>query len=94
MSMGPPVCLFDGTSWLAGLPVMGPTVVLKEGPAAIGWERWRELDADYYADLVRAFIEMLALIGLGEYASAMVAATMRGTLTELSFEIAQSSDQA
>jgi hypothetical protein len=70
------------------------TVVLKEGPAAIGWERWRELDADYYADLVRAFIEMLAPIGLGEYASAMLAATMRGTLTELSFEIAQSSDQA
>jgi AcrR family transcriptional regulator len=70
------------------------TVVLKEGPAAIGWERWRELDTDYYADLVRAFIEMLAPMGLGEYASAMLAATMRGTLTELSFEIAQSSDQA
>ena len=70
------------------------TVVLKEGPAAIGWERWRELDADYYAHLVRAFIEMLAPTGLGAYASAMLAATMRGTLTELSFEIVQSSDQA
>jgi AcrR family transcriptional regulator len=70
------------------------TVVLKEGPAAIGWERWRELDADYYADLVRAFIEMLSPLGLDEYASAMLVATMRGTLTELSFEIAQSSDQA
>ena len=69
------------------------TVVLKEGPAAIGWERWRELDTDYYAHLVRAFIQMLAPTGLGEYASAMLAATMRGTLTELSFEIAQSSDQ-
>jgi hypothetical protein len=70
------------------------TVVLKEGPAAIGWERWRELDTDYYAHLVRAFIQMLAPTGLGGYASAMLAATMRGTLTELSFEIAQSSDQA
>jgi AcrR family transcriptional regulator len=70
------------------------TVVLKEGPAAIGWERWRELDTDYYAHLVRAFIQMLAPTGLDEYASAMLAATMRGTLTELSFEIAQSSDQA
>jgi AcrR family transcriptional regulator len=70
------------------------TVVLKEGPAAIGWERWRELDADYYADMARAFIEMLAPMGLDEYASAMLAATMRGTLRELSFEIAQSSDQA
>jgi AcrR family transcriptional regulator len=70
------------------------TVVLKEGPAAIGWERWRELDTDYYAHLVSAFIKMLAPTGLGAYASTMLAATMRGTLTELSFEIAQSSDQA
>lgn len=70
------------------------SVVLKEGPAAIGWERWRELDTDYYAHLVRAFIKMLAPTGLGANASAMLAATMRGTLTELSFEIAQSKDQA
>jgi AcrR family transcriptional regulator len=70
------------------------TVVLKEGPTAIGWERWRELDTDYYAHLVHAFIHMLAPTGLDDYASAMLAATMRGTLTELSFEIAQSRDQA
>jgi AcrR family transcriptional regulator len=69
------------------------TVVLKEGPAAIGWERWRELDTDYYAHLVRAFIDMLAPAGQDEYASAMLTATIRGTLTELSFQIAQSSDQ-
>jgi hypothetical protein len=37
---------------------------------------------------------MLAPMGLDEYASVMLAATMRGTLRELSFEIAQSSDQA
>jgi hypothetical protein len=59
------------------------TVVLKEGPAAIGWERWREPDTDYYAHLVDAFIDLLAPDGLGDYASAMLAATMRGTLTEL-----------
>jgi AcrR family transcriptional regulator len=70
------------------------TVVLKEGPAAIGWERWRELDTDYYARLVRAFITMLDPERRGAYAPAMLAATMRGTLTELSFEIAQSSDPA
>jgi hypothetical protein len=68
--------------------------VLKEGPAAIGWERWRELYADYYAHLVRAFIDMLAPAGLDDYASAMLVAAMRGTLIELSFEIAQSGDQA
>jgi hypothetical protein len=69
------------------------TVVLIEGPAAIGWERWRELDTDY-AHLVDAFVELLAPDGLGEYTSAMLAATMRGTLTELSFAIAESGDQA
>jgi AcrR family transcriptional regulator len=68
-------------------------VVLKEGPAAIGWERWRELDTDYYAHLVRALIDMLVPVGPGDYASAMLGATLRGTLTELSFEIAQSADQ-
>jgi AcrR family transcriptional regulator len=70
------------------------TVVLKEGPAAIGWERWRELDTDYYAHLVRAFIDMLVPAGLGDYESAMLVATLRGTLTELSFEISQSADQS
>jgi hypothetical protein len=70
------------------------TVVLKEGPAAIGWEPWRELETDYYAHLVDAFVELLAPDGLGEYTSAMFAATMRGTLTELSFAIAESDDQA
>jgi AcrR family transcriptional regulator len=68
------------------------TVVLKQGPVAIGWERWRELDADYYGDLVRAFIDMLSPAGSGDYAAAMLVATIRGTLTELSFEIAQSDD--
>ncbi|SPM30366.1 TetR family transcriptional regulator [Mycobacterium terramassiliense] len=70
------------------------TVVLKEGPAAMGWERWRERVAHCYADLVRAFVDMLAPAGQDEYASAILTATMRGVLTELSFQIAQSSDQA
>jgi prevent-host-death family protein len=70
------------------------TVVLKEGPAAIGRERWRELHTDYYAQLVRAFIDMLAPAGLSDYARAMLDDTMRRTLTELSCEIAQSGDQA
>ena len=48
------------------------TIVLKEGPAAIGWERWRELYTDYYAHLVRAFIDILAPAGLDDYALAVV----------------------
>lgn len=68
-------------------------VVLKEGPAAIGWERWRELDADYYGNLTRAFIDHLVPAGSGDCAANMLGATMRGTLTELAFQIAQSDDQ-
>ena len=68
-------------------------VVLKEGPAAIGWERWRELDTDYYAHLVRALFTLMAPAGLSDCTSAMMTATLRGTLTELSFAIADSDDQ-
>ncbi|MCV7379872.1 hypothetical protein BST11_09600 [Mycobacterium alsense] len=70
------------------------TVVLKEGPAAMGWDRWRERDAHCYADLVRALVDTLAPAGQQEHLFASLTAAMRGTLTELSFQIAQSSDQA
>lgn len=70
------------------------TVVLKEGPAAMGWECWRERDAHFNSDLVRAFVDTLAPVGQDQHASAVLTATMRGALTELSFQIAQSSDQA
>ena len=70
------------------------SLALTEAPAVLGWQRWRELDTEYYAHLVRALIEMLAPTGLSGCAVTMLAATLRGTLTELSFEIAQSSDQA
>ena len=69
------------------------TVVLIEGPAAIGWKRWQELNTEYYGDLIRTLTSILDPAGLGDYASAMLGATMRGTLTELSFEIAQAADQ-
>jgi AcrR family transcriptional regulator len=69
-------------------------VVLKEGPAAIGWQHWRELDGDYFGDIVNALIDTLAAVGLADHPPALLAATIRGTLTELSFEIAQSADQA
>jgi len=65
-------------------------VVLKEGPSAIGWQRWRELDNDHFGDLLQTLIARLSPEGLADHPPAMVAATIRGTLTELSFEIARS----
>lgn len=67
-------------------------VVLTEGPEAIGWNRWRELDADYYGHMVSAFVQMLAPAGIDDHKARVLAATLRGTLTELSLEIARSHD--
>ncbi|HKP41240.1 TetR/AcrR family transcriptional regulator [Mycobacterium sp.] len=67
-------------------------VVLKEGPAAIGWQRWRELDVDYFSGIVETLIDALAAEGLAQHPPVLLAALIRGTLTELSFEIARSDD--
>lgn len=68
-------------------------IVLKTGPTAIGWQHWRELDGEYFSDVVNALIDTLATVGLADHPPALLAATIRGTLTELSFEIARSDDQ-
>jgi AcrR family transcriptional regulator len=67
-------------------------VVLKEAPAAIGWQRWRERYRDNFADVVRELIGSFTAAGLIKHSPAMLTATMNGALTELSFEIAQSHD--
>ena len=67
-------------------------VVLKEGPAAIGWQRWRERYRDNFADVIRELIGRFAGAGLINHSPALLTATMNGALTELSFEIARSND--
>jgi AcrR family transcriptional regulator len=67
-------------------------VVLKEAPAAIGWQRWRDPYRDNFADVVRDLIASFTAAGLTKHSPAMLTATMNGALTELSFEIAQSND--
>lgn len=67
-------------------------VVLKEAPAAIGWQRWRELYRQDFADLVRELVGSFAAAGLVKHSPAMWTVTMQGALTELSFEIARSND--
>jgi len=67
-------------------------VVLKEAPAAIGWQRWRERYRDNFADVVTELIGSFVAAGLVKHSPAMLTATMNGALTELSFEIARSND--
>ncbi len=67
-------------------------VVLKEAPAAIGWQRWRERYRDNFADVVRDLIGSFVAAGLVKHSPVMLTATMNGALIELSFEIARSND--
>ena len=69
-------------------------VVLKEAPAALGWQRWRDLHREDFTDLARELIGSFAAAGLVKHSPAMWTATMHGALTELSFEIARSNDPA
>lgn len=69
-------------------------VVLKEAPAAIGWQRWREHYRDNFTDVVRELIGRFAAAGLIKHSPAMLTATMHAALTELSFEVARSDDPA
>jgi AcrR family transcriptional regulator len=67
-------------------------VVFQEAPAAIGWQRCRDLSRDYFADLAREVTGSFATAGLVKHSPAMWTVTMHGALTELSFEIARSHD--
>ena len=67
-------------------------VVLKEAPAAIGWQRWRERYRDNFTDVVTELIGSFVAAGLVKHSPAMLTATMNGALTELSFQIARSND--
>jgi AcrR family transcriptional regulator len=69
------------------------TVVLKEGPAALGWQRWRERQVDDFADAAREVIGNFAAADLIKHSAVMFTALMRGALTEMSFQIARSDDQ-
>ncbi|WP_082990599.1 TetR/AcrR family transcriptional regulator [Mycobacterium sp. 1482292.6] len=68
------------------------TILLAQGPAAIGWEQWFALDIPHYDELIQAIAETLAPTKPGGCAATMLVATLRGALNELSWEIAQSVD--
>jgi AcrR family transcriptional regulator len=39
-------------------------IVLKDGPAVLGWERWREIDAEHFGRGIRSALEAAMLQGL------------------------------
>ncbi|MEV6131122.1 TetR/AcrR family transcriptional regulator [Streptomyces violaceusniger] len=70
-------------------------IVLQEGPIALGWTRWRELDGLYMSGLLRTAIARLVDSGLAAPLSVeMTARAVYGLLTELAWGIAEADDQA
>jgi AcrR family transcriptional regulator len=63
-------------------------IVLEEGPAALGWHRWRELEEPYGISLLRAELQYMADAGVIRKASLdMLASMLYGALTEAAFAV-------
>jgi AcrR family transcriptional regulator len=63
-------------------------IVLEEGPAALGWERWRELDDPYGISLLRGTLKYLADSGVINKTSLdMLASMLFGALTEAALAV-------
>ena len=70
-------------------------IVLLEGPAALGWRRWRELDHTHLGSMVVEEMQALLDAGLIEpYPADLVAGAIYGALTELSLTIADAGGRA
>ncbi|MET3957826.1 AcrR family transcriptional regulator [Rhodococcus sp. OAS809] len=70
-------------------------IVLLQGPAALGWERWRELDEQYLRGLVLDSISTLRTSGLIEsHPDTLATAAIYGAITEVSLAVAHAPDPA
>lgn len=70
-------------------------IVLLQGPLALGWQTWREIDQRHLGGLVvDAVRELLQAKLIQPFPTEMVAAAFYGALTELSFTVAEADDQS
>ncbi|MBH0779459.1 TetR/AcrR family transcriptional regulator [Nocardia bovistercoris] len=69
-------------------------IVLVQGPVALGWQRWRELDRQQFHGLLLASATRMIDAGLlpGDIRPDLHAAGLYGMLTEMSFTIADADD--
>ncbi len=67
-------------------------VVLLQGPIALGWGRWREVDKRHLNGLVIEGVRRLLDAGLIQGPPELVASAFYGALTEMSLAIAESDD--
>jgi len=70
-------------------------IVLLQGPIALGWQRWRELDHQHFSGMLAARVAGLVEDGvIVNHPVELIAATIYGTLTELALAIAGLDDTA
>ncbi|MGW4723903.1 TetR/AcrR family transcriptional regulator [Streptomyces sp. NPDC004291] len=68
-------------------------VVLQQGPIALGWQRWRELDQLHLGGLVLDIVNAALDAGrLRSHPAALVARAFYGALTELSITITEADE--
>lgn len=69
-------------------------IVLIQGPTALGWQRWRELDRRHFLDLLTAGVAGMTRAGLlaSDVRPELTAASIYGMLTELSLTVADAED--
>ena len=68
-------------------------IVLSQGPIALNWQRWRELDQRHLGILVLGAVRELLASGLVKpYPPELIAGAFHGALTELALTIAETGD--
>jgi len=70
-------------------------IILKDGPAVLGWDRWRELDERYFLAVLPMTLEAAMADGLIRRQSVQpLARLLAGALTEAAVACAASDDPA
>ncbi|MFI6500125.1 TetR/AcrR family transcriptional regulator [Nonomuraea typhae] len=70
-------------------------IVLKQAPAALGRDRWRELDERHFGGLLREVLRTLMEEGfLARHPVDLLSRTLFATITELALAIAEADDPA
>ncbi|MFE6856100.1 TetR/AcrR family transcriptional regulator [Streptomyces sp. NPDC057674] len=68
-------------------------IVLQQGPIALGWPRWRELDQQHLGGVLLGIVEAALEAGrMRPHPAALIAGAFYGALVELAFMIAESDD--
>ncbi|MER5966387.1 TetR/AcrR family transcriptional regulator [Streptomyces sp. NPDC002057] len=68
-------------------------IVLQQGPIALGWARWRQLDQRHLGGMLLGIVDTALAAGrIRSYPADLIAGAFYGALTELALTISESDD--